>query len=174
MRFLFVYFQKYRFCKRSLSSADLLIKKTQTRWRRRYYSCYMHQIAFLFKKHNFKNELRVHWRSNFENYPCNRNVKNSWKFIKNSEPVFITCKDSTTWLLCENYIYRNVSRVFRFVQIRLAMKARDLVVVGWYHSHPTYQSDPSVRDIATQQHYQKCLKVEKFESEPCVGFIICK
>lgn len=57
-------------------------------------------------------------------------------------------------------------------EIRLAMKARDLVVVGWYHSHPTYQSDPSVRDIATQQHYQKCLKVEKFESEPCVGFII--
>lgn len=59
-------------------------------------------------------------------------------------------------------------------EIRLAMKARGLVVVGWYHSHPTYQADPSVRDIAAQQHYQKCLKMEKSTYEPCLGFIVCK
>lgn len=57
-------------------------------------------------------------------------------------------------------------------EIQLSMQERDLVVVGWYHSHPTYQPDPSVRDIATQQHYQKCLKVENSQHEPCVGFIV--
>ena len=53
------------------------------------------------------------------------------------------------------------------------MKARGLTLVGWYHSHPTYQPDPSVRDIAAQQHYQNCMKVEKTSYEPCVGFIVC-
>ena len=54
------------------------------------------------------------------------------------------------------------------------MKVRGLTLVGWYHSHPTYQPDPSVRDIAAQQHYQNCMKVEKTPYEPCVGFIVCK
>ena len=54
------------------------------------------------------------------------------------------------------------------------MSVRGLTLVGWYHSHPTYQPDPSVRDIAAQQHYQTCMKVEKTSYEPCVGFIVCK
>ncbi|XP_028392985.1 MPN domain-containing protein-like [Dendronephthya gigantea] len=57
-------------------------------------------------------------------------------------------------------------------EIRLAMRVRGLTLVGWYHSHPTYQPDPSVRDIAAQQHYQACIKVEKTSYEPCVGFIV--
>lgn len=27
-------------------------------------------------------------------------------------------------------------------------------VVGWYHSHPTFSPDPSLRDIETQQKFQ--------------------
>ena len=27
-------------------------------------------------------------------------------------------------------------------------------VVGWYHSHPTFAPNPSVRDIETQQKFQ--------------------
>lgn len=57
-------------------------------------------------------------------------------------------------------------------EIRLAMNVRGLTLVGWYHSHPTYQPDPSVRDIAAQQHYQNCMKMEKTSYEPCVGFIV--
>ena len=40
------------------------------------------------------------------------------------------------------------------------MKAREvfahkgLSVVGWYHSHPTFEPNPSVRDIEYQQLYQ--------------------
>ncbi|KXS19142.1 hypothetical protein M427DRAFT_29123 [Gonapodya prolifera JEL478] len=31
---------------------------------------------------------------------------------------------------------------------------RDLEVVGWYHSHPTFEARPSGRDVATQGGYQ--------------------
>lgn len=40
------------------------------------------------------------------------------------------------------------------------MAARDLFeqkglqVVGWYHSHPTFEPEPSIRDIETQGSYQ--------------------
>ena len=40
------------------------------------------------------------------------------------------------------------------------MKAREvfarkgLSVVGWYHSHPTFEPNPSVRDIEYQRLYQ--------------------
>lgn len=53
------------------------------------------------------------------------------------------------------------------------MKTRGLTLVGWYHSHPTYQPDPSVRDIASQQRYQACMKRDNISYEPCVGFIVC-
>lgn len=35
-------------------------------------------------------------------------------------------------------------------------KIRDygMTVVGWYHSHPTFAADPSVRDIETQLKFQ--------------------
>ena len=29
-----------------------------------------------------------------------------------------------------------------------------LQVVGWYHSHPTFPPNPSVRDIETQHSFQ--------------------
>ena len=31
-------------------------------------------------------------------------------------------------------------------------------VVGWYHSHPTFAPNPSVRDIETQQKFQVSYK----------------
>ena len=32
----------------------------------------------------------------------------------------------------------------------------NMQVVGWYHSHPTFEPNPSVRDIETQE----CLQVD--------------
>lgn len=40
------------------------------------------------------------------------------------------------------------------------VKARDLLdsmnmqLVGWYHSHPTFPPNPSLRDIENQSNYQ--------------------
>ena len=40
------------------------------------------------------------------------------------------------------------------------MKAREVFaekgysVVGWYHSHPTFEPHPSIRDIENQTSYQ--------------------
>ena len=45
------------------------------------------------------------------------------------------------------------------------MKARDvfaeqgLEVVGWYHSHPTFEPNPSIRDIENEVAYQVGLTV---------------
>lgn len=43
-----------------------------------------------------------------------------------------------------------------------------LSVVGWYHSHPTFAPNPSVRDIETQGKFQV------FEEISCpLGFLCC-
>lgn len=34
------------------------------------------------------------------------------------------------------------------------LAAKGLSVVGWYHSHPAFDPNPSVRDIDTQAKYQ--------------------
>lgn len=31
-------------------------------------------------------------------------------------------------------------------------------VVGWYHSHPTFVPNPSLRDLETQEKYQEMFK----------------
>ena len=57
------------------------------------------------------------------------------------------------------------------------IKARDhfgekgLIVVGWYHSHPTFEPNPSIRDIENQQNYQQLFK-RWDSSEPFVGIIV--
>ena len=32
--------------------------------------------------------------------------------------------------------------------------SKEATVVGWYHSHPTFEPSPSVRDIQTQEDFQ--------------------
>lgn len=39
-------------------------------------------------------------------------------------------------------------------KIRLALQSRGLSKVGWYHSHPTCQAYPTLRDIDCQTEYQ--------------------
>ena len=47
------------------------------------------------------------------------------------------------------------------LQIRHIIGARGLSIVGWYHSHPTFQSDPSVRDIENQTAYQLLFRTQQ-------------
>ncbi|RCH81096.1 Myb-like, SWIRM and MPN domains 1, partial [Rhizopus stolonifer] len=57
------------------------------------------------------------------------------------------------------------------------MKARDefaekgFNVVGWYHSHPTFEPHPSIRDIENQTSYQTLFREEKTGDEPFIGVI---
>ncbi|KAG2224461.1 hypothetical protein INT45_010527 [Circinella minor] len=58
------------------------------------------------------------------------------------------------------------------------MKAREvfahkgLSVVGWYHSHPTFEPNPSVRDIEYQQLYQTLFRDDTTGVEPFIGIIV--
>jgi SHAQKYF class myb-like DNA-binding protein len=46
------------------------------------------------------------------------------------------------------------------VEARNTIEVSGLAVVAWYHSHPTFPPEPSVRDLDNQRNYQK-----QFESE---------
>jgi protein MYSM1 len=47
------------------------------------------------------------------------------------------------------------------------LETEGLAVVGWYHSHPTFATQPSVRDIGNQGNYQRL-----FADAPFVGAIV--
>ena len=57
--------------------------------------------------------------------------------------------------------------------IKKSMREKNLILVGWYHSHPKTVPQPSVGDIKKQLKYQKqMLKTAKQPYySPCVGLI---
>ena len=59
------------------------------------------------------------------------------------------------------------------IYAREAIDTNGMKVVGWYHSHPTFQPDPSVTDIENQASYQQ-LFASSSESDwvPFVGLIV--
>eukprot|EP01032_Pedospumella_encystans_P028709 gene28709-32423_t len=57
-------------------------------------------------------------------------------------------------------------------QVREAISALGLEVVGWYHSHPKFKPSPSVMDIFNQQQYQLYTRDENTGEEPFVGLIV--
>ena len=59
-------------------------------------------------------------------------------------------------------------------QIQKLLKARELEVVGWYHSHPVSEPKPSQSDILSQKKYQEAVRVNDAAAEPCVGVIVSK
>ncbi|KAH6563159.1 hypothetical protein BASA62_008719 [Batrachochytrium salamandrivorans] len=48
---------------------------------------------------------------------------------------------------------------------------QNLCVVGWYHSHPTFEPNPSIRDIENQANYQNLFRRDD-GMEPFVGVIV--
>lgn len=40
------------------------------------------------------------------------------------------------------------------MRAREVFAEKGMTVVGWYHSHPTFEPNPSVRDIENQSSYQ--------------------
>ncbi|KAI1280671.1 Deubiquitinase MYSM1 [Halotydeus destructor] len=70
--------------------------------------------------------------------------------------------DNTTDLQCE---MDPVSQAEASEKIR----ASELSVVGWYHSHPTFVPNPSLRDLETQAKYQELFKEGDM---PFIAFIM--
>ncbi len=50
------------------------------------------------------------------------------------------------------------------------IRSLDLEVVGWYHSHPAFQAEPSVTDIQNQQTHQEVFT--KDTETPFLGVIV--
>ncbi|CAH0522075.1 unnamed protein product [Peronospora belbahrii] len=67
------------------------------------------------------------------------------------------------------------------IELRGIIENAQLEVVGWYHSHPAFAPDPSVRDIENQTSYQQLFQrpnttkqgsADTTLSEPFVGLIV--
>lgn len=58
------------------------------------------------------------------------------------------------------------------IEVRREIQEKNLRVVGWYHSHPNFPPDPSIRDIENQHNYQKLFVDTEHRTEPFVGVII--
>ncbi|KAI9251008.1 hypothetical protein BDA99DRAFT_522393 [Phascolomyces articulosus] len=75
------------------------------------------------------------------------------------------CKSTSTGIQCE-------------MDPASEMKAREVFaekgysVVGWYHSHPTFEPHPSIRDIENQTSYQTLFRDENSGDEPFIGVIV--
>ncbi|KAF9158495.1 hypothetical protein DFQ26_007541 [Actinomortierella ambigua] len=59
-------------------------------------------------------------------------------------------------------------------EVRQEIEKRNMRIVGWYHSHPTFTPDPSLVDIENQTSYQRLFKDEAMNEEPFVGAIVGK
>lgn len=61
------------------------------------------------------------------------------------------------------------------LNIQKAMIQQNLKLVGWYHSHPTFEVQPTLRDCDNQLEYQIQLRGScEANYSPCIGFICCK
>ena len=58
------------------------------------------------------------------------------------------------------------------VDLRAQIEKDGLQIVGWYHSHPTFQPIPSAVDVNNQWNYQHLFKGNARESSPFVGLIV--
>ncbi|CAK4742652.1 unnamed protein product [Aphanomyces euteiches] len=61
------------------------------------------------------------------------------------------------------------------IELRELIRKSNLDVVGWYHSHPSFAPDPSVRDIENQSNYQQLFQrdtAQETSREPFVGLIV--
>ncbi|KAG0276598.1 hypothetical protein BGZ95_007317 [Linnemannia exigua] len=57
-------------------------------------------------------------------------------------------------------------------EVRQEIEKRNMRIVGWYHSHPTFTPDPSLVDIENQTSYQSLFKDDVMNEEPFVGAIV--
>lgn len=61
------------------------------------------------------------------------------------------------------------------LEIQKQIEQQNLVLAGWYHSHPTAPAAPTLRDVDSQLDYQIRMKGTSDSSySPCVGIICCK
>ncbi|CAO3636879.1 unnamed protein product [Cunninghamella echinulata] len=80
------------------------------------------------------------------------------------ESVF-PCKSTSTGIQCEMDPNSEM-------EAREFFSNNDYIVVGWYHSHPTFEPHPSIRDIENQTSYQTLFRHEETGDEPFIGVIV--
>lgn len=78
--------------------------------------------------------------------------------------VAIPCNSNSTGIQCE-------MDPLSEMDARDVLNKLKLTVVGWYHSHPTFNPSPSLRDIENQSNYQKLFS-RSDNIEPFIGVIV--
>ncbi|KAI9029000.1 hypothetical protein CLU79DRAFT_737095 [Phycomyces nitens] len=91
-------------------------------------------------------------------------VNNNGTKILKVESVF-PCRSTSTGIQCEMDPASEM-------MAREVFSEKGYNVVGWYHSHPTFEPHPSIRDIENQTSYQTLFRDEKTGDEPFIGVIV--
>ncbi|KAI8389413.1 hypothetical protein BD560DRAFT_381551 [Blakeslea trispora] len=95
-----------------------------------------------------------------------RFIQNETSGEKELEVVYVfPCRSTSTGTQCEMDPDSEM-------EAREVFEKRGLKVVGWYHSHPTFDPEPSIRDIQNQLSYQCLFRDETSGVEPFIGTII--
>ncbi|KAF0696264.1 Aste57867_12962 [Aphanomyces stellatus] len=58
------------------------------------------------------------------------------------------------------------------LEMRELIRKSNMEAVGWYHSHPSFAPDPSIRDIENQTQYQQLFARASDKKEPFLGLIV--
>lgn len=76
---------------------------------------------------------------------------------------------------CRNSRFDRDKAAMCELQIQKLMVKKNLNLVGWYHSHPRFPVQPTLRDCDAQLEYQIKMRGPTEASYiPCVGFICCE
>lgn len=89
--------------------------------------------------------------------------------------LFITDLTITHTFPCRNSRFDRDKASDCELEIQKEMIKKNLILVGWYHSHPNFESQPTLRDIDSQLDHQIRMRgMSEATYTPCVGFICCK
>lgn len=91
--------------------------------------------------------------------------------------VFVVCAALaiTHAFPCRNSKHDRLEAADVELNIQRNMLKHNLMLVGWYHSHPKCAAQPTLRDCDVQLDYQMKMRgASDATYSPCVGLICCK
>lgn len=93
-------------------------------------------------------------------------ISGNWIFfllshVEASLPRLLIC--NVKWILVSNSNFDTSKQIVISFLVSQAEASEQIVnagnfVVGWYHSHPTFVPNPSLRDLETQEEFQEMFK----------------
>lgn len=73
-------------------------------------------------------------------------------------------------IICTVLLYSVYIPIVSQAMAKESLECKNYQVVGWYHSHPTFVPNPSLRDLETQSNFQQLFSKES--GQPFIALIL--